>query len=66
MSMTIAVFAMALAILTSGHSAEAQQSGKAYRIGYLSTEENFRGQYTSFPFFAFLPPAVLGPQTHTD
>ncbi len=36
MSKTIAVFAMALAILTSGHPAEAQQTGKVPRIGYLS------------------------------
>jgi len=36
MSKTIAVFAMALAILTSGHPAEAQQAGKVYRVGYLS------------------------------
>ena len=35
MSKTITLFAMALAILTSGHPAKAQQAGKVYRIGYL-------------------------------
>jgi len=35
MSKTIALFAMALAILTSGHRAEAQKAGKVYRVGFL-------------------------------
>ena len=51
MSKTIALFAMALAILTSGHPAEAQQAGKVYRIGFLtpgSPVKSFKLRLTAF------------------